>query len=76
MALDSWIDSATLRPVRPVGSGTEQDAAHVLYTPAAEREYELAERERARRTVRRVARDDAEADELLAMLGLDEKVSG
>lgn len=68
MALESWIDSATLRPARPVGSGIEQDAVHVLHLPAAEREYVLAERDRARSAVRRIAGEGA--DELLVMLGL------
>lgn len=74
MALDSWIDSATLRPARPVGADRLMDA-HLLAMPAVEREYALKERERARRAVRRIAGDEMAADELLAMLGLTGETS-
>jgi hypothetical protein len=72
MATADQIDrAATTGRHDRVRTGSEHmDSAHLLAMPAADRDYALAEIDRATRAVHRIADDDHTAAEVLEVLGL------
>ena len=66
-----WIDSAAHEVTPPVGNGFQSEFQHVLVMARADARREAADRVLAAGAVQRVG--GAHADELLAILGLDDE---